>query len=147
VPNIALPEDANINVMVPPTSESAIEETQVQATKSKKLKHLEEVNPDSEMQTGPSDHVEKAEKRKKKKQLKKEESAEMYIDSVPVEGHVDGEKAEKKSKKRKREVDDVGGQDTVDDMAGMSFKERAKVEKRARKAEKAARKALQASTT
>jgi hypothetical protein len=144
-PNVALPEDANTNLMAPPASETAIEETQVQPTESKKLKRLEEVNRDSEMQTGPSSDVEKAEKRKKKKKSKKEESAEMDIDSVPIEGHGDGEKAEKKSKKRKREVDDVGGEDTVDDMAELSFKERAKAERRARKAEKAARKALQAS--
>jgi hypothetical protein len=133
--------------MVPPTSETAREEMQVQPTKSKRRKHLEEVNGDSEMRTDISEDVEKTEKRKKKKKSKGEESAAMDIDSVPVEGQVGvAEKAEKKSKKRKRDVDDVGGEDMVDETAAMSFKERAKAEKRARKAEKAARKALQAST-
>lgn len=145
-PNVALPEDVNTNVMVPVTSETAIEETLVQPTKSKRRKHLEEINGGSEMQANPSEDVEKAEKRKKKKKSKGEESAAMDIDSVPVEGQGDEEKAEKKSKKRKRDVDDVGGEDTVDEIAELSFKERAKAEKRARKAEKAARKALQAST-
>jgi hypothetical protein len=140
-PYVALPEDTNTNVMVPPT---AIEETQVQLTKSKQ--RLEEINGGSEMQVGPSEDVEKTEKRKKKKKSKGEESAAMDIDSVPVTGQGDEEKTEKKSKKRKRDVDEVGGEDGMDETAGMSFKERAKAEKRARKAEKAARKALQAST-
>jgi hypothetical protein len=143
-PNVALPDDANANVMVPLISETAIEETQVPPTKNKLRKHLE-VNGHSEMRADLSEDVEKTEKRKKKKKSKGEESAAMDIDSVPVEGQGDEEKVEK-SKKRKRDVDDVGGEDMVDEMAGMSFKERAKVEKRARKAEKAARKALQAST-
>ncbi|KAG8811303.1 hypothetical protein FRC17_002532 [Serendipita sp. 399] len=96
----------------------------------------------------------KSEKKKKKKQKDEVVAGNdaMEIDSAPapVLAATDDNKPEKKSKKRKREAEDEGGREMVEDgetqeSSRLSFKERARAEKKARKAAKAAKKAALAS--
>lgn len=126
------------------TVDASSNKPQDEPSKSKKRKHLEQVNGDTDVRHVPQcaeEQSEKPEKKKKKKSKEKEragttEAAPMGVDVAIGEQE---EVKEKKSKKRKRDAEDVGGKDMADEMAGLSFKERAKAEKKARKAVKKAR--------
>jgi hypothetical protein len=124
--------------------------------KSKKRKHAEVDQENTQPTTAAQDDVDmkddtqKEEKAKKKKKKSKDEKA-TSMDAVDSEDHDlpkadpsgDTESPEhvKPSKKRKREVSDEGGKDLIEGVENLSFKERCRVEKKARKAEKAAKKA------
>ena len=96
--------------------------------------------------------VKPKEKKKKRKTDSKVEEPNGVLENsnvMDIDDTLESERAptsESKSKKRKRKAEDVGGKDDVEEetrasLEKLTFKERAKVEKKARKAEKAAKKA------
>lgn len=138
-------------------SESRVEKDDTDGkSKEKKKKKKDKSKPEQAQPNGesttadPLQEGENQEVKKKKKDKKKKENGVLEAsNAMEVDATLESAPASTsgtKSKKRKREDDDVGGKDDVEEetrvsLEKLSFKEKAKAEKKARKAAKAAKKA------
>lgn len=137
-------------------SESRVEKDDTDGkSKEKKKKKKDKSKPEQAQPNGesttadPLQEGENQEVKKKKKDKKKKENGVLEAsNAMEVDATLESAPASTsgtKSKKRKREDDDVGGKYDVEEetisLEKLSFKEKAKAEKKARKAAKAAKKA------